>query len=614
MAINDTRHSDVELLMEPANEAARLTRNVYLTYLLVWLYIFIIVSGTRDLQLLREEPVALPLFNVRLPLLGFHSLVPWLFVALHGNLLLQLYLLAGKIHRLEQAIATLRTAAAREKHRLRVFPFLFSHMLMREQNSRFAHGLMETITLLTVIVLPVVLLVAAQVLFVRYQGAEIAWLQRGAVTADLVLLWMLWPLTVKPRGEVERWWLRIALMWGARRKAAGPARGASLLVTVSLSAWFVAWLLAVPITADSELSVADVRVSPSEGDERTWRDKLIRRHLVLRETNLTPGLTEEAVGDLRTGKQEQRKDILKKTSRLDLRKRSLRFADFHSSTLARADLRSADLQGADLGEAQLQGANLRFAQLQGADLKAAQLQGADLVGAQLQEADLVLARLQGVALRQAQLQGANLGQALLHGADLYMAQLQGATLYYAELQGANLGRAQLQGADLRYAVLQGATLSDAQVAGVYTEDTVFRFTDLRSISNNPLLQEKMDEILQSLPEAIRENVSLRLSRALDPPPLLEKVIITDSLCSDSLAGRPGCLPGGGLEPYYTGLFDVACHDAHIAKQVFRRARYGVSDLLIDTWLGQEECSAAKYLPENWREQLSERLNELHPAR
>ena len=40
---------------------------MYLTYLLVGLYIGIIVWGTTDLQLLRKEPVALPLLNVDLP-------------------------------------------------------------------------------------------------------------------------------------------------------------------------------------------------------------------------------------------------------------------------------------------------------------------------------------------------------------------------------------------------------------------------------------------------------------------------------------------------------------------------------------------------------------------
>ena len=197
-----TAQETVERLLEPANDASKLTRNVYLTYLLVGLYIGIIVWGTTDEQLLRKTPVALPLLNVGLPLLGFYGAVPWLFVVLHGNLLLQLQLLADKVHTLEQAIQAVPGTSKQRKYRLRVYPFIFTHVLMSDHNSRSVRLLMSAVVMGTVIVLPVILLLAAQVQFVRYQDGSITWLQRLAVTADVALLWVLWPQIVTPRGGV----------------------------------------------------------------------------------------------------------------------------------------------------------------------------------------------------------------------------------------------------------------------------------------------------------------------------------------------------------------------------------------------------------------------------
>ena len=152
---------------------------------------------------------------------------------------------------------------------------------------------------------------------------------------------------------------------------------------------------------------------------------------------------------------------------LDLRERSLRYANISSSFLPRVRLASADLAGAHLVEARLQSATLRGAQLQGANLWKAQLQDAVLREAQLQGASLGQAQLQSASLGQAQLQSASLRQAQLQGADLSDAHLQGAELIEAHLQGADLSDAHLQGAELIEAHLQGAELSSAHLQGAY---------------------------------------------------------------------------------------------------------------------------------------------------
>ena len=544
----------VERLLEPANAASQLTRNMYLTYLLVGLYIGIIVWGTTDEQLLRNEPVALPLLNLGLPLLGFYGAVPWLFVLLHGNLLLQLYLLARKLFRLDEAIQGLETSEEQEEQRLRLFPFLFNQLLMPDDNSRIVRILMKAVVLGTMIVLPVCLLLFAQVQFVRYQSDLITWWQRLAVTADVVLLWVLWPLIVQPKGESGEWRRRAALPLVMNRS--GELRVWWIRVAVPLTDRFsgleaissfdfaqfadrrrqglrltlearVLWAVT------SVFAISCIVVWPL-GLEPNWRDDLWqrwRRIELAQNTVLVEEGSASTVAKLssRNWKDGQGENLLDEIIGLNLKGRNLRYAVLKRTVLTKSDLREADLQGADLFGVQLQGAQLRGAQLQGADLKRARLQGAFLAIAQLQGADLLQAQLQGAVLFEAQLQGAILVGADLQGADLRGAQLQGADLHGAQLQGADLRKAHIAGART-----EGADLGKVHITGARTEGAKFAFSDLQALTTDPLTLEKNDEILQSLPASLsqerRESIEAQLEAALSPLPPLHGAIIETSRC------------------------------------------------------------------------------------
>ena len=83
-----------EALLESANEASRRCRTVYLTFLLVAVYFALIVGSTTDEQLLRGTAITLPILNVNLPIVGVYIVAPPLFLILHFNLLLNLFLLS----------------------------------------------------------------------------------------------------------------------------------------------------------------------------------------------------------------------------------------------------------------------------------------------------------------------------------------------------------------------------------------------------------------------------------------------------------------------------------------------------------------------------------------
>ena len=162
-------------------------------------------------------------------------------------------------------------------------------------------------------------------------------------------------------------------------------------------------------------------------------------------------------------------------NKLSLAGRSLRFADLRFAKLQGVNLEGADLQGANLEGVNLQYANITKAKLNGAFLSAAKLQRAifaeaelrsvSLRNAALQRASLNRARLRSAHLKEAQLQRADLAEAKLQGANLESAHMDGASLREAKLIGTNFRRARLRGVSLAHALLLGANLQEAQLQG-----------------------------------------------------------------------------------------------------------------------------------------------------
>jgi uncharacterized protein YjbI with pentapeptide repeats len=140
---------------------------------------------------------------------------------------------------------------------------------------------------------------------------------------------------------------------------------------------------------------------------------------------------------------------------------NLPFASFRAASLQRAQLDRALFTQADFTDATLQGAHM-----QNADLTKATLRGVDLQGANLKEAWLVLTRLDGANLQHAGLQHADLSSAELSAAKLQHVSLAGARLFMAKLDRVNLRDGDLSGADLHETDLQGADLRGADLRGV----------------------------------------------------------------------------------------------------------------------------------------------------
>ena len=150
--------------------------------------------------------------------------------------------------------------------------------------------------------------------------------------------------------------------------------------------------------------------------------------------------------------------------------------------LSAKDLES--IQWSSLNELSLAGrslrfADLRFAELQGVNLEGAKLQGANLEGANLRHADLSRAKMDGTFLSGAELQDAALSEAELRSANLQRAQLQRAVLNGAKLWNANLRKAKLQRATFLEAELQGTNVESAYMDGASLWDATLKCTNLQ---------------------------------------------------------------------------------------------------------------------------------------
>jgi len=520
----------IEKLLDAANSASQTVAALHVAFLAFTAYLGVIVWGTTDEDLLRISPVKLPILDVDLPLTTFFSFVPWLVVLLHFNLLMQLELLSCKLWNLDR---DLPASPAGQQVRDRLFIFPFTHLIAGSSDARLIRWLLSLIVGITIIVLPLFMLLAAQIRFLPFHDEAITWSQRCAVWFDAAMLLALWPLIASPRDKAREWWLHLGfrllgywLAWlryfGAsalklfqrRRYESTPQptlipgtepKGMIVLLTSVPLVVLLSIIAVIPGSITVQTYYTQPKDSPHNdvsGEPPLYFEDWLIRHVP--ESWLSVAAHKYDAVSCSSLEQAKKSDasilqvMLGPCSWFDLgffpRNLNLREArlvpkEVSLSLLTRAidpdkqvrdaafkefdglNLQNRDLRFANLFGAVLPKADLRHVQLQGAVLLRAKLQG--VIGwdkTQLQGAILGGTQLQSASLTEADLQGADLRGADLQGADLRWAKLQSADLRGADLQGANLQGAKLQGANLRGAELQGADLSEAALQGA---DLVF---------------------------------------------------------------------------------------------------------------------------------------------
>ena len=491
--MHEEQRERLRALADSINESARMARATNSLFLFVALYLALTLLSTTDENLLRNGQVVLPQVGAGISVVQSYVLAPVVFLYLHGQALVLLTVLARKMQTFEAVLrdefpdTALDVQAKRKECRDWLSAFALVQVF---QGDSGPSTMSRVLTWLATEAIPLALLFAIDLSFVRYQSDGITLMHHVVFLADLLLV-----VRFNQRvfgGRPETTWGRLAtrtrttlaLSMMGLLFFAHPPNGAEdryFIWRHDSQSTTTRYLLYDLLNAGNLLDAGPCR----------WWGMACRyldvSHLGsrARATN-----TERDPVPGQSGDDARERSRRVSVTQIDLFERNLRFARFRHAQLEGADLGHAQLQGADFQYAQLQNADLAEAGLQRALFDQARMQGADLYEARLQRANLYATRLQEANLRNAELQearlplahlqGAILRSARLHGADLQGARLQGAELSLADLSGANLTNAQLQGAELDEASLRGANLTRARLEAVSFGDARLGGANLRN--------------------------------------------------------------------------------------------------------------------------------------
>ncbi|UVC19336.1 pentapeptide repeat-containing protein [Mesorhizobium onobrychidis] len=443
---------DLTSLRSAVIDAAGVSTALWFSYLFALLYLFIAVLGVNHEDVFRETPVDLPFLSVKLPLLGFFSLGPVLFLTVHTYVLLHCFFLADKVgvfhSELERQIpdAEVRTRLRRQLPSNVFVQFLAG---AREVRKGVVGLMLRIIALISLVVAPVVLLITYQVIFLPYQSESLTWSHRLVFVIDLFILWRLWPSIISGRMKRIRD-LRSAEMLG------------SLTGTIFLL-YFVIGVVTFPDELMDRLPLT------------TWAKQQLFGNQGSQDSILSNRLFLPKVQPIDRTKWKEDVDFDAGETTISLKERNFRGAVLREAVLRNADFTSSDLSDADLGSTDLRGVVFEGASLRRASLQDADLGGASFVSANLQQTQFEFSRAPGASFALADLRGTQIRNAKMIAASFDSADLQGAWFEDVNLVGADFQSAQLQGASfngvhLQGAFLQGAALWRAELDAGYRGD------------------------------------------------------------------------------------------------------------------------------------------------
>lgn len=471
---NDT----LDRLRHSADDGARSFRNAYISYLAVALYIFVTILSTTNELLLRAGEVSMPIINVGVPVVIFYVVVPWVLLILHLNLLVQGMFYASKV---QNYVSDLKDHQRQERGLL--FPAPIGHLLTNSDSRPGTRELLATIVVITLVALPLILLIYAQVRFLPYQNEAISHMHRLIVIIDLSLLWWLWPRITDPAAKWLDWWRGVSFGTNlgnvrySRRLMSNTNRLIAACGSLACLLFIFGFANITGGAIDRLLPLSTLRNSldrfyhfPNRTFVREEPSSEVLAAFIARETEWESGLAERGGYAWR-----------KFARQLDLSERSFRNSQISSAYFYEARLQRTDFSGSNLWNTDFRAVTMFDSYLQGAFMNLASFQQANLQRTRFHGASMLQIRLEGTQMQKAELLGVKLMNGRLDGADLPEASLVGSNLSGAHFRGALLRGADLRGADLTGAQLQGADLRQAKIGGADLSGANLTLTDLRGI-------------------------------------------------------------------------------------------------------------------------------------
>ena len=595
--MNRKNQDRLSSLRESANESARNFRTVYVSYLIVALYIFSIVLHREEELLFRNGDIQIAVINLSVPIASVFIISPLVLLVLHINLLVQAVLLSRKVHMYAKVICSPQKIEMLDL----LFPAPLVHIVTGEyidqkdiDYRKTIQVLLQGIVVLSIVILPLTILIFTGKEFLIYQS-KYHWIfiwQSIIMVIDVVFLWVLWPKIIAPNEKCTQ----------------------MIRMTIAMSAviYIIFGILNILDIADGEA----ISIHSTLNKYKLYKYKqykLENRELIQEKPQ--PEILSTYL-DICRGKRCDETVIdpgspvwCKYARPLELKGRVFRDAELDSAILCAVNFEDTIFNYADLSKAKLNGAKFINAELHDTLLVEADLHGAYLTEAKFHGADLTGAELHGADLTGAELHGADLTGAELHGADLRNVDLRGAILRKVKFYGADLTNADLRGSDLRGAKFYGAVLVRAN----------FEHADLRIIDfSEPdfelymLLKKTINDmnILNKIQDRIANAKNHRIS--IDPLSTIRRYYsIDDSHDFPHFVSYSGEKSIGDRYREKLAIYlvdDLVCKDKlndYVAKGIARRA---LADDLLGPQLAENllkaKCPAvANMLPEQLRADL-----------
>jgi uncharacterized protein YjbI with pentapeptide repeats len=483
---------DLDAIRKSVEDAATVGAGLWLSYLFLTFYFAVAAGAITHVDLLLENAVKLPFLNIELPLIGFFSVAPVLFIVVHSYTLVHFVLLGRKASSFDERLYSLfpnttdgnvRNKVVREGLRAQLPSNVFVQLLAGPaavRESGFGM-LLRIMSFCTLAVAPILVLSLFQVQFLPYHDAYVTWVSRISILIDVLLLWWLWPKISRRHPTTNG--------GNLARKSFSAAAGLSSLLVLIFS-WGIATfpgerihaLLPSVDTVPTKWSPLSLSTVSSRESIGRWIEGLsvVSAHKLLfagsideitrRRSSLFSNTLVVANFDIYSAlKIDDPAKIRWKDSILTLRGRHLEGAVFDNAKLFQADLSNAFLESASFTGASMPGVDLSNARLDGASFHATDLQGANLTGAKLRGASLILAHLEGASLQSASLIGAVVVESNFSGANLDNADFQGAqdALVDNDNVGPNFTGASLKKTNLQGMFLINANFSAADLSGAF---------------------------------------------------------------------------------------------------------------------------------------------------
>ena len=449
----------LEHFEKSVNNAAGRVRGLWLGYIALVAYLIITVGSVTHRDLFLENPVTLPVLNVKLSLIGFFAVAPIFFLINHFYLLLHLVGLRRRIAEYDEAIKGENLGDKEDIRRRELDSFVVVQAFggSQEERSGKTGWFLKTIIWITVIIAPIVVLQQMQIGFLAYHHEGITWVHRIATLIDLGFLWLFWPAI--HHGYPTLKWFQPNDNYTT--SSIGNGTGLIMIFSLLIATFPGEQIDKSGIGGETKIAGQDWRTPE---DWVLWPVKLLLpRNLDLRNEFLIDRDLLEKIGNRKPDSEKLYQGERTLVLSSNLKVRNLTGADFRGADLRGVDLSAANMQDSLLFRTKLQDSSLEGANLQGASLNSARLQGASLDYANLQGASLDDARMQGASFEKANLQGASLRHARLQGASFDYANLQGASLDHALLQSASFDSARLQGATLRHVILLNTSFKNTYI-------------------------------------------------------------------------------------------------------------------------------------------------------